>query len=181
LQQSGLGIGREIPLPYLVPLAIGTVILVLAILSLRVGRTVNAMAGSQSSKLRWVGLVGAHLLVQTGLALSLMALYSPVVFGLSSPNPSWAMMLYTVVSIPGFALLYLVSRLGSPARPNLMRWLSFISLNAWFVYPITLALLLIYAFPAGTSREALNFGALVMIANLGPALVMVGLSRDYVS
>jgi hypothetical protein len=181
LRNSGLGIGQEIPYTFLVPLAVSAAILACAILTVILGKRVNHPPAARPSKFRWLGLVGANIIAYTGLAFSLIALFSPRFFGLNAPSASYAAGLYAMTSIPVVVLLYLVSRMGGPAYPNLMRWLSFISVNGLLMYPLVFALLFIFGFPGGASRESLDCSGLIMLANIGPALLVTGLARDYVS
>ena len=153
----------------------------LAVLTPIVGNRVNQSPQQNPSPVRWVGLVGSGIIACLGLSFSLMGIFSPQVYRLSAPASSIAASAYLLGVIPACILLFVVSNLNSPSQPNLMRWLALVMTYSWLSYPTVLSLLLIYAFPGQLSPEVLVHASLLALGYIPPALVVVGLARNYIS
>jgi len=164
-------------IPY-IPLIIGIILLSLAILCLFISK-LSSRSLNRSPRFRWLWLILAEVILITGLALALFAIYVP------------RCIIYERVSYPGFSCLfwlpfvtiaslifYKASRMNSDNYPNLMRYVVFLFNFAQPYYSVILALIFIYAVPGKISYAF--WAAIITIGLLPPCLVMLGLARDHV-
>jgi hypothetical protein len=165
---------------YFLPGAVGFILFLTAIMTVLSKEKTGQARELKTSPLRWVVLIAALPIELIGIASLLISLYARD-FGLSL---TMGISLYILSVMLGSTLLYVASRMpGSPNRPNLIIWISFIFIFLTKDIPLAFVLLMIYALPGGADRltpSIFTQASLVCLACIPPALTIVGLARGYI-
>jgi len=167
--------GHDIPY---IPLIIGIILFVLAILCFFISK-LSSRPPNRLPRLRWFWLILAEVILITGLALALFAIYVPkfIIYERVS-YPSLSCLLWLPFVTMSSLIFYKASRMNTDVYPNLMRYVVFLFNFAQPFYSVILALIFIYAVPGKISYAF--WAAIITIGLLPPSLVIVGLARDHI-
>lgn len=179
----GLPSGYTIEGPNIVfvPLVIGALQVLLAIMTIYMSRRVNPPPLKNPTFFRWVVLGALVLLLFCGCAIINMSIFSPHILGSAHAVPIIGVASWLVMFLILAVSLNIVSKKNSIQRPNLMRYFALlISVLAAFL-TTSLALVLIYAVPFEPPTTFPFLSGLMTIAFIPLALLLFGLSKDYVS
>ena len=157
-----------------IPIIVMGLLIALAFYSLKLGKRTNSLPIKDPSAFRWLGLA-MGLLVSFGGLIS----FSYNIYVSSPPSPSIGTISFLLLFSVSALILYLVSRMNTIKRPNLLRWI--VLCLAVFVYqswPMIGSLMLIY----GPQEMSFPLWASIAILSYIPyGLLIVGLTKDYVS
>jgi hypothetical protein len=165
---------EEISNARFIPIIVMGLLIALAFYSLKLGKRTNSLPTKDPSPLRWLGLVIGLLVSFGGLVSFSYNIYDPV-----QTSPSIATTSYLLLFSVSALILYLVSRMNTIKKPNLLRWI--VLCLAVFVYqswPMFASIMLIY----GPQQMSFPLWASIAILSYIPyGLLIVGLTKDYVS
>ena len=165
---------EEISNAKFIPIIVMGLLIALAFYSLKPGKRTSSLPTKDPSPFRWLGLV-MGLLVSLGGLFS----FSYNIYISKQPSPSIGTISYLLLFAVSALILYLVSRMNTIKKPNLLRWI--VLCLGVFVYQNLLmigSIMLIYA------PQQMSFPLWTSIATLGYipyGLLIVGLTKDYVS
>ena len=157
-----------------IPIIVMGLLIALAFYSLKLGKKTSSLPTKNPSPFRWLGLVMGLLVSLGGVVSFSYNIYVP-----GQPSPLIATISYLLLFAVSALILYLVSRMNTIKKPNLLRWI--VLCLGVFVYqswPMIASIMLIYA------PEQMSFPLWASIATLGYipyGLLIVGLTKDYVS
>ena len=165
--------------PFYIPLIVGLFGLILLIAGLfNMGGGLKPVENAKMS--RWVYFVAGYVVLVAGVFVSLLAVYSYAILGLSSITPM-------VSSIGGISsctasalLLYMSSRSNSTAHPNLMRKFIIISVTLVGSYFAAIVpLVLIYAVPVTPPVSYPLSAAIGSLASVPFILLILLVRKDF--
>lgn len=183
LMHSGLPSGYHVKGSniFYLPFVIGALQVLLAVISILLSRGSNPPPLKSPTLFKWGLFFLGLLFLFTGFVIFSVSLYSPYLFGSEHPLPNFGVTFWLIVSVILSLILYVVSRKNSIQRPNLMRYYAMaVGTLAAFVTTVQ-ALILIYAMPFEPPSAFPFLSGLITIAFLPFGLLILGLSKDYVS
>jgi hypothetical protein len=163
-----------------IPFTLSALALIAAVLSLLLKSRVPAGSTSKAAPVRWVFLIAGLLISLGGQILSYSYIYIPDLAQENWGHMQSAVVVSIATSFVGLVLVYLGSRFNSAAKPNLMRWLA--SGFAYFLlgnFPMSVALILIYAAPVKPPTIFPDLSCLQMLAYLPYIFLFTMLAKDY--
>lgn len=164
-----------------VPLTIGVLQLLAAVFSIFLSRRINPPPLKSLTPLRWVLLVVSVIVLFCGFAVFSVSLYSPYLFGSQHSVPKIGVISWLVITLIVAAILYVVSKMNSARRPNLFRYIALVVALIAASLTTVQALILIYAVPVEPPAAFPFLSGLMTIAFIPFALLLLGLSKNYVS
>lgn len=164
-----------------VPLIIGVLHLLAVIFSIFLGRRINPPPLENPTSLRWILLVVCVIVLFCGYVIMNMSIFVPHIFGSEHAVPEIGVLSWLVMSLILVLILYLTSRMNSIKRPNLFRYFALIIVFITASLTLIQSLILIYAVPGKPPATFPFLSGLMTIAFIPFALLVLGLSRDYVS
>ena len=169
---------EEISYAKFIPVIVSVLLAISAFYSLKPGKRTNSLPTKDPSIFRWLGFVMGILLSFGGLVL-----FSFYINVSEQPSPSIGTISYLVLFSASILLFYLVSRMNTIKRPNLLRWI--ILCLGIFIYqncPMIVSLILIYSVNIGPQQVPFPFWAVIATLGYIPyGLLITGLAKDYVS
>ncbi len=163
-----------------VSFVVSVMLLLSAVLSIHLGRRVNPPPLKSPTFFRWVLFFIGVLILLGGFVVFSVSIFSPDLFGSENSVPEIGVIAWLIVFLIVSLILYVVSRMNSKQRPNLLRYFALaVGVLAAFV-TIIQALILIYAVPVNPPATYPFLSGLMTIAFLPLALLILGLSKDYV-
>jgi len=120
------------------------------------------------------------LLIITAFGLFFISIYFPTFIGINNAAPKIGVWSLIILLIMGSFVLYYSSKMNSPQKPNLMRWLVFLAVVPFSLAAIYSMLLLIYAVPAQEKVTYPFLANIVSFVNLILCIVTIGIAKDYV-
>jgi hypothetical protein len=178
LPQSHIIQGPKI---FYVPLIVGVVVLLAAVLSIFWGKRVNPPPMKNPTPLRWVLLVVGTIVLFCGYVIMNMSIFVPHIFGSENALPQIGVFSWIVMSLILVIILSLISRMNSIKRPNLFRYFALIIVFISASLTLIQSLILIYAVPGQPPHSFPFLSGLMTIAFIPFALLVSGISRDNVS
>ncbi len=169
-------LGPDIPF---LPLAIAAVMMLLGGACMLI-RKVSANTGNFRSFLRWLWLVLGVLPLCLGFIFWQVTIWAPQFLKSNNSLPGVGSPVWLIVILITSIVLYLISRQNTQRYPNLMRYvvavfpLLIVSCNTVF------AMTLLYAYPHPPKTSATFWAAMISLGYLPPALLVVGLVRDFI-
>ncbi len=162
----------------LIPMFVGVLFVVLAIAAPFVGKRVNPVPPSKPFWLRWLLLAAAIVTVFAGLIVT--SLVSSGVLATDGPSALGVFVSNVVFVAVACVILFFMSRMNSPIRPNVFRWVAFFFAWGWIALGTMWAFLLMFMPPFQMNPTALFCAALMALCQVPPALLMILFTREYV-
>ncbi len=164
-----------------VPLVVSALLLLSAVFSIYLGRRVNPPPLKNRTFFRWVLFFIGVLILFGGFVVFSVSLYSPYLFGSEHSVPEIGVISWLIVSLILSLILYVASRMNSSQRPNLFRYFALVI--AFLAASLTTVevLILIYAAPVQPPTAFLFLSGLMTIAFIPYALLLLGITKDYIS
>ncbi len=164
-----------------VPLVVSALLLLSGVFSIFLGRRVNPPPLKNPSFFRWVLFFIGVLILFGGFVVFSVSLYSPYLFGSEHSVPEIGVISWLIVSLILSLILYVVSRMNSSQRPNLFKYIVLVIAFVAASLTTVEALILIYAVPVQPPTAFSFLCALMTIAFIPYALLLSGLTKDYIS
>ncbi len=183
LMQLGLPSGYSVKGPniFYVPFIIGALQVLMAIVSILLSRRSNPPPLKNPTFFRWVLFFTGVLILFGGFVVFNTSIFSPDLFGSERALPQIGVISWLIVSLIVSLILYVDSRNNFAQHPNLMRYFAIaVGVLAAFVTTVQ-ALILIYAVPFEPPSTFPFLSGLMTVAFFPLALLILGLSKDYVS
>jgi hypothetical protein len=165
--------------PYL-PVINGIIILLLSFPLIFLCRKNKLPPIEEPTSKRWLWFGLSIFTLFVAQCAFVISTYFPRVLGTNVPCPQVGVYANVVITIIGSFLLYYSSRLNTPTRPNLLRWLAFLFTMVISFFSLGFMMILIYAMPPD-AKTTYPFLAGILSFNLVMlSLVNVGIAKDYV-
>ncbi|MDY6955019.1 MAG: hypothetical protein SWE60_26250, partial [Thermodesulfobacteriota bacterium] len=129
---------------------------------------------------RWLHLSAGLLVGWGGYIYFLTTVYCPQVIGSETPMIKNGITVDFVATCIGVPILYFTSKLNSPQRPNLLRWLVFFIAVFFANCVLSSSFILIWAVPVQPLTTYPYWAALVTIVTIPYCLLILGLAKDFV-
>jgi hypothetical protein len=164
-------------IPYF-PIAIGTIVFCLAMLSLFINKLSNRSI-NLPVRLRWLWFSCGAVILGIGAFLATAALYSPNLFGYGrTPLPGLACYFWLPFITVASPIFYKVSRMNADTSPNVMRYVVFLVACYSIIITMGLSLIMRQAILV-TKISYVYWGAIITLGLLPPSLVILGIAKDY--
>ncbi|MFC1835612.1 hypothetical protein ACFL2Q_12890 [Thermodesulfobacteriota bacterium] len=161
---------------YMIPVAVCVGMFILAVLTALLGKKENPIPSLEPSWVRLPGMIAAHIILLCGLVFFFRSIYS------ATPDPARAVTSWLVLSCLAVICAYVFSRMNSPNRPNLFRWLAFATVSIFQLYAAVPSVVMLFGFPEPQKMAELlsKCAALAPLGYLPSAIIIFWLARDYV-
>jgi hypothetical protein len=180
---SGLPSGYIIQGPniFYVPTIVAVIQIAFAVISILPSSRSILPPFKKPSFLRWILSFMCLLFLLIGFTIYSVSLYSPYLFGSEQPVPIIGIISWLIASAIVSLILYVASKMNSSERPNLMRYISLVIAAIGAFFTTAQALIFIFAMPNDPPSTFPFYAGLMTLAFLPLSLVVLGLSKDYVS